>query len=462
MSYGCQIGVVNLGTQSVKVEVSLENKNDWELDNQGNPVAAPTQLNGLALAGNGRHEVHAEIANGQSSAKFLVTFRFDNGEAVEAWVDARQVVDGGKRQGCLAAYGQAAGRCWMIEAQYDKQPWDTYSWNWRHLTVVVMPKADTRSWISRLPDSVRLHELTLPGSHDTGTAAITSREDDAVARSRICQGLSISQQLAAGIRFLDIRINKSLRFEIMHESTPTALWFWNDCVRPVVEFLQANSHEVVVMCVKDEHGSTDGFHDAILDFFAKAPYQDVVSHVSTSQVPPTLGDLRGKLVLLRRYWIDPATNHNKVGDPNSGVGLTEFKDANGNIHPWPKNSDTFDQFGDGNVVHQQPGNLPFAIQDWYDLQTRMMASKVELIVKYLDYARNKLPDAWFVNFTSCTASGHGWDDPRAFAVGEDGINAALVTYLITHGKGRYGTIPMDYVGNPPEEILIDLMINSNF
>ncbi|HSC68277.1 MAG TPA: phosphatidylinositol-specific phospholipase C domain-containing protein [Cellvibrio sp.] len=455
MSYGCLVSVVNLAKYDVQISVSLVDDNNWEKS------LSPRQLNGATVEGNSSKEVHVEVVNGQASAKFNVTFTIPNVGTVETTVDALDVINGGKRQGYLCAGGTAVDKYWVIEAQYDKQSWDNNGYGWRHLSVIILPKVDPRNWMARLPDDYTINQLTVPGSHDTGTAAITGRADNSVARARICQGLSISQQLNIGIRFLDIRVNKSRNFEIMHEGTPTATWFWDDCLIPVMTFLNENPNETVLLCVKDEHGSTNEFHDDILQMLAAAPYQYIKSRVCTSHVPPKLGDLRGKLVLLRRYWIDPDHNKHKVDDADSGFGLTDFKDANGGLYAWPDNSDTFAEVGDGNVVLQQPGNTPCVIQDWYNLGTRMQASKVGLIIKYLDAAKNSLPHAWFINFASCTALGHVWDDPRSFAVGEDGINAALITYLVTRGIGRYGIVPMDFVGNAPEEVLINLLINSN-
>lgn len=456
MSYGCLISVVNLATDKVSVTVSLSDAANWEGDN------TPLQLNGNHLAGNSSREIHAEVANGQDSAGFSIVFTIADVGTVETTANAHPVIDGSKRQGYLVPTGGTAmDKYWVIEAQYDKQPWDKNTYHWRHLSVIIMPRRDARTWMSRLPDDITLNQLTIPGSHDTGTAAITSREDNSVARSRICQGLGIAQQLDIGIRFLDIRVNKDHGFEIMHEGTATSTWFWSDCLLPVMEFLNANPTETVLMCVKDEHGSTDAFHDDILRMLARAPYQQIRSRVFTAHVPPALGELRGKLVLLRRYWIDPRTNNHRESGPDSGLGLTGFKDAQGNAYTWPANSDTFADLGQENVVYQQPGGLPFAIQDWYDLQTRVQASKVGLIIKYLDAAKAGFGATWFINFASCTASGHSWDDPRAFAVGEDGINAAIITYLVTRGRARYGIIPMDFVGNPPEEVLVNLLLNNN-
>lgn len=308
--------------------------------------------------------------------------------------------------------------------------------------------------MSLLKPDVLLRDLTIPGSHDSGSYPISG--------IRQCQSMDIETQLNLGVRFLDIRVNKSRNWEIMHEDTPTGKYFGPDCVDVVKAFLDANPVETVLMCVKDEHGSTDQFHDDVLTTLG------ATGRLSATQAPMALGtpghepNLRGKIVLVRRYWIDPNTNTHLESGPDSGLGLRDFKaSATGAACGFPSNSDTFDQFKNDNAyVLQQPGGEPFAIQDWYDLQSSFQPSKIALIYKYLDAAATRLSGTWFLNFASTTASGHAWDHPWDFAVGMDNINAAIFTYLVTHGVGRYGTIPMDFVGEEPRGVLA-LLINTN-
>jgi hypothetical protein len=443
------VNVINLTNVPFKLEVSLKDADNWEASD-----LTPTQLDGKTVAANSQEEVHVEIADGQTSAKFVLTLSNDAIGTIATVADAYPVVNDGNRKGYLVPGGTAQDKFRILEAQYPKQPWENFpgGYDWRHLGLIIMPKIDPRSWMSRVGNDAHLNDITIPGSHDTGTAPING--------TRQCQNLSIAQQLNVGIRFLDIRLNKDRNWEIMHENTATGLFFMNDCLLPIVDFLAENSSETVLLCIKDEHGSTDGFHDDILAMLGQLG----ASYVYTGKVPDNLGKLRGKLVLVRRYWIDPDTNRNKADGDNSGLGLHEFNslpDGTGTKYDFPPNSDTFDELGDGNIFYQQPGGLPFAVQDWYDLQTSYMSDKISLIYKYLDAAKNTLAGTWFLNFSSCSTSARD-DDPKDFAVGETNINDALFLYAITRGKGRYGIIPMDFAACPPEEATVNLLINCNW
>ena len=61
----------------------------------------------------------------------------------------------------------------------------------------IRPQADNPNWMSVLPDSVRLSELSLPGTHETMSLFGT----DSVKN----QTMTLPLQLESGIRVLDIR-----------------------------------------------------------------------------------------------------------------------------------------------------------------------------------------------------------------------------------------------------------------
>lgn len=452
MGKGCWLQICNL-TDYLKPKVTLLNTKDWAAYPNRTPTGLHESINALHGMGQCSSLVYVEVADGRKSAKFNIEFESKHG-TVSTTVDVYPVVNGGQRKGQLKVTGGTAAQKYLIlESQHDKQEWEQV--DGRYLSIIVADKIDPKKWMSKLHPDFKLNELTIPGTHDSGTAPISG--------IRQCQSLSIAQQLNLGIRFLDIRLNKSRKWEIMHEDTGTGLYFTKDCLTPIKNFLNTNSEETVLLCIKDEHGSTDAFHDDVMKMLKNT----LGSRVFTGQRPGKLGKssdadtLRGKVVLMRRYWIDPKTNPVYGKNADSGIGLTEFKDASGNAQDFPDKSDTFDILkDDSKVFYQQPGGLPFAIQDWYDLQTRFQPDKIRVIAKYMRIAKSYFNETWFLNFASTTASGHAGDWPKNFAIGDDNINAAIFTYIASNSKGRYGVIPMDFVGNNPKD-LVTLLISSN-
>ena len=58
-------------------------------------------------------------------------------------------------------------------------------------------------WISKLPDYLRLRDLIIPGSHASNSKDIYKPKWG--LPFMLCQKISITKQLQAGIRYLDIK-----------------------------------------------------------------------------------------------------------------------------------------------------------------------------------------------------------------------------------------------------------------
>ena len=60
-------------------------------------------------------------------------------------------------------------------------------------------------WMEELPDDSDFSTILYPGTHDSGTYNLTPSNNDFSWASK-CQDLSIREQLAIGIRYVDIRV----------------------------------------------------------------------------------------------------------------------------------------------------------------------------------------------------------------------------------------------------------------
>jgi 1-phosphatidylinositol phosphodiesterase len=148
-------------------------------------------------------------------------------------------------------------------------------------------------WMAKLADGAPLASLSIPGTHETlalfepfpGTAK--------------CQDLALADQLAAGVRYLDVRCRHlSDAFAIYHGPIDEQLTF-DDVLATVTGFLDAHPSETVVMSVKEESDpaqNTQTFEQTFASYVAKAP-----SRWYLGGDVPVLGDVRGKIVLLRRF-----------------------------------------------------------------------------------------------------------------------------------------------------------------
>jgi 1-phosphatidylinositol phosphodiesterase len=453
MSYGYRLQIFNLTPYPVNLKASLVNPDNWESATDYNPLYFNTV--GLLAAHSATIAHHEEIANDQNVAEFYLEFSIVGQGAVSTLVDAEAVVRSGTGQGYRKGYlstfqDGTTGRFRVLEAQYDAIGDDSY----RNLAVVLMPQIDTLNWMSKLRDEVLLRDLTLPGSHDSGANA------NIIEGSR-CQDLSIAEQLAAGVRFLDIRLDPTYPLQIIHGASKTKKYYRNDCAVPIAEFLKHKGpDETILLCVGQDSGAY--FHQAVIQILESTLNgyfgpNGVRDHLFTDAVPGNLASLRGKVVLLRRYQIDDESW--RAGFTQPMVQLLEFQSENGAAHyGWPNNSDTFAETDGSGVFYQTNTLEAFAIQDYYSLPMTKWKQKVALIERYMDTASQFYSGTWFINFLSCT-----YDivtaTPRAFAEGFNGIDAAVYVHLIRSGIGRYGTLPTDFMSQP--EGLMELMINSN-
>lgn len=211
------------------------------------------------------------------------------------------------------------------------------------------PVAGSADWMARLPDDAPLGGLTIPGTHDAGTQYVQ------LGFFSRCQDRSVGQQLEDGFRYLDIRLAVSgdglgLNHGFCECRTGAAPWSGQLMLENVLEdcyaFLSAHPSETVIFAVKQEYGDESAAEfQRVLDRYIQ---EDVERWYLGSELP-TLGEARGRLILLRRY------------DDEAGLG----EDA-GIALIWP-NQNGYDD--PGRAFSDQGcsvGSLTLAVQDRYE------------------------------------------------------------------------------------------------
>lgn len=177
------------------------------------------------------------------------------------------------------------------------------------LALVVIPLTETADrrgvegsadWMAALDDATPLNQIILPGTHDSATKYVQ------LAFFSKCQALDIAGQLDAGFRYLDIRLgaDDSGGFKLMHGFTNCKSGLFSGplslegVLQPCYAFLDAHPTETVIFAVKQEHGD-----ESAADFETQldACVQKSADHWLLTDSIPTLGQARGKLVLMRRY-----------------------------------------------------------------------------------------------------------------------------------------------------------------
>ena len=92
-----------------------------------------------------------------------------------------------------------------------------------------------------LPAALRLDELAIPGTHDSGATL--------GGRRVACQDLPIGEQLSLGVRYLDIRVSLQRgRFGVHHNQ-----WFQqltlDEVLQTCRDFLAVHPTECLLLCL---------------------------------------------------------------------------------------------------------------------------------------------------------------------------------------------------------------------
>jgi 1-phosphatidylinositol phosphodiesterase len=275
------------------------------------------------------------------------------------------------------------------------------------------------TWMGAFPGSTSVADLSIPGTHDTGATI----DMPGTTGTTKCQNLSIADQLATGVRYLDIRVqNLANKLEVYHLTVDQQLTF-DSVLQTITTFFAANPSETLVMSVKEETpdpqtGSTNTFAQT---FDAYTAQNAGLWYLGDSI--PTLAQARGKIVLLRRFG---ATTSPEGIDATSWADNTSFTIAN--------------------------GNATLQIQDYY--QVTDDPSKWTAIKDLFAFALQ--PDAGagalFLNNTSAYLQLDSGLEDILFV--SNVINPELTTYFTGAAPGRYGIVGMDFVDSAKASLIL--------
>jgi hypothetical protein len=308
------------------------------------------------------------------------------------------------------------------------------------------------SWMRDIPDHARVTTLNIPGTHNSCSVG-------GLLGFGKTQNLDLHDQLHAGIRFLDIRLshyqdNLFVHHDIVHMGKSYA-----DVLTICADFLKQHPSEVILMSIKDEgrfdsglgrfalserfgryRGDptnwvvrSDSFEEAFkartwqhventsLFFNFPAPLPNEHSAADNPALTPQtiLGQVRGKIVLLRRF----------EGGKDIGCDCTY----------WPENR-----------RFRSARGLIYAVEDRY--QDPGEEYKYKFIMDHIEEARRRNPKDLYITFSSAVnLRARGYSNT---------INPRLNDYLANCPEGRVGIIAMDYFEEPRE--LVSNLIRTNF
>jgi hypothetical protein len=197
-------------------------------------------------------------------------------------------------------------------------------------------------WMGRLPDDLLISELSIPGAHETVSRGI-HYTGTAFFPYLWCHSMGLKTLLEAGIRILDMRCQHDYNHFLMHHAGHCLFalfgddgpWRdlgvgdcpgWINVLRTCVEFLRKNPSETILMrvqwavCIEDHASQCGSFgipqntDRSFAETFAwyrdeawceidgeNVAYRDYFWKPGNNTAMPTLGEVRGKIVILQEF-----------------------------------------------------------------------------------------------------------------------------------------------------------------
>lgn len=317
----------------------------------------------------------------------------------------------------------------------------------------------TCDWMSKVPDTKRIVELSLPGTHD----AATWNYSDATQQSLIrytgpiaeakffrCQEHSLFHMLNRGVRVFDLRFalnpgNDTIGFYHGRALlSPTTRM--EDVFFGFYSWLDKHPTEAVLISLNIEGGT--GTQNT--EFLQQHVYDILQSDLARSYwvqangTLGTLGEARGKLTLIQRfnYSLLPLSSSNRIG---IRLGSEQWTDNGANIE----------------IVYNREQNQRAYIEDYYEIGLPTGASTEEVVqwkfnatTAHIENAMNSNPDQLYISFASgflnsneppqtpiIMALGNGTDTP--------GMNQKLLPWLQERKGSRFGVIMLDFFDSVP-------------
>jgi 1-phosphatidylinositol phosphodiesterase len=316
------------------------------------------------------------------------------------------------------------------------------------------------SWMGDIPDDVLVTALSIPGTHDSGCI----EGPMGIAKT---QNLDIPEQLNAGIRFLDIRLAHYQDNLFVHHDVIYMGKSYKDVLKICADFLARHPSETILMSVREEDRTDSSLGDfapsevigrltreesacrdntrsfeaefkgqtweqvetapPFYNFAASPPGADAGDSTPAFTPATTLGDVRGKLILLRGF----------QGDQDMGLDVSYWLD------------DTVTRSDE-----DEHGNPRDAVPPIYHIEDHYSNpdGKYDLVVAHLEKARGgKLEDLYITFSSAVTLKADDYSQK---------INPRLNDYLAASPEGRIGIVVMDYFEEPRELVSNVIKMNS--
>ncbi len=275
---------------------------------------------------------------------------------------------------------------------------------------------DGPCWMSHVEGNKYLDELSIPGTHDSGTCSVDNDTEPQSSQAK-CQQDYIPTQLLEGVRYFDIRLGKGENPGIDHGACYLLkkdgnFMHLSDVIGYFNTFLSENPTEALIMLVS--RGNDEATDESLTTALGKVFDENPDLFYTSSRIP-TLGEVRGKIVLLRRFGLAG----NSVSSHTWGLDLTQWDNKIAAHTDSTSMCLVRDERGFeavGKTGDEEPYCTKVYAQDHYEctgtdkigwvdmaLQETTKLARIMVDVEDNDGAKVKvLEHSWCINYTSCT------------------------------------------------------------
>lgn len=304
--------------------------------------------------------------------------------------------------------------------------------------VIALESVALSDWMSAIRGETNITEITVPGTHDSCARKFKQSYVDFVAK---CQSLNITEQLNAGVRFLDVRCevdSSTHSVKTVHGSVDcwngSDYYYLDFLFQDVYNWLDAHPTESVFLMIKEDDGNVGAptFTSAIYEYihgYGQNKYfygEDYNYHDYwyLDKTVPTLNQVRGKIVLFNRFDRYIASSGSTASEEESGQKIKYDNQESSSLSS--PNYVTGQDWSSGAKYH---------VQDMYKLST---GDKLTAVQENLSLGHYR--GEYYLNFTSTTTT-DSIPRPENYA---NTINPAFLNLTFDTGKPS-GYIPMDFI-----------------
>lgn len=383
--------LVNLTQYEMTITINNVDSKNWSGDKRPDK-----NFNNVTIKPYQAKTEEEEINLKSSNANFQLNIKFSNGDQLILKIDQHEGLQTYRR---LYSGDQVAGanrEDYIVFQNND----DDNDRNRFEIT--------SRIWLQNIDDTKKIHEITIPGTHDSCTFA----SDLSYVQ---CQNQTIHEQLKFGIRFLDIRCKAvDNKFHPYHGSIRLGLDFKEDVRDVCINFLRDHPSEFIIMSIKKEGSPSDSdlsFDDILKNYIKGHDNYFYTKHITTGNFP-TVQEVKGKIVIFSRY-------------SGNTIGVDGY------------------HWKDNQLFKNQTVKL--RVQDQYKVEH--LSKKWSSVKDALEEAPKHYGDYLYLNF--CSGVGDSLKSPFLPQTVADVINSNLLIHTGKRKNNRYGIVIMDFPSTYP-------------